>query len=1101
MTSADLYLSDFRGGGAYPHRTRNWNGGGEVVVKRLVVAVSFISVALGLPAHPPARGDVARPASAPRAPAASAVAVGVSFLIEPPMADYVRELDPREQREQIRDWAVLGTLARLGVTPQQLARATYQVPPARLPYLDELYAFEYGHGRRAYLGNRVLLFRDADDPDPQATIGRLADRVRMENDEMPKVVEIYLIDDQRDLGTIRIERAADVTRDALFSKAAGYITGEARDASQLSTWLEQVDDLTFAKITGDGRILLGGRRFAGTRTANITAEEVAAIYQAHQLLERRRVDALAKLKALPPILRDSISRYVELAGKQASSARADAAAETLDITLRMVPPAQRARVLRTLDVVLAGDRSPGFSLDPEWLPDPDHPEHPLMLARLRAFVADPCADLERTVQRAGVLARQEPDESRRTSSTVAAADVRALVLASGITKLAAHDCEKLKNLVSPVLKKIVPAFDKVTPGSWDRAMSLYYEFVGALEQQIAKQRDTDKAHATLGDLAISNLTFHEEDTRVQCARYEGVAGTRVGMTLFYTDLLAKLWHSIDFGHSAPIVEVPGFLAGPHMDLPAVFEQEIRNTPYSRMWFGARSNSVSRSGRDKNTAFLFEHRFSRIYTASSNPAHPGFEMQPGERSRRTLGWWDRHFDEVADYEQEYHRQNQIMKWALVTAALSKGSLAEALGNAAVFRGFQFAGWQRSNRASLRFAETLPSVRQRLAGRECIPVLSSYAFQSFGQGRHFVVGGVSTVGRAAPRVVPLVDVTKPLGARTASVADLGAGTSGTAARARPVLNRRSVTFLDATLARVRGASGDISLGTPRVDYAQGPRRGALAIRAGQGQTAIGEVSTEIAKDHVAIRWSEGPIERTRLGKPEPGTETVENADKLAKQGFAVDAARVYERGLPPGTSEADTLAREAIIDIAHRRSGAVVAKLERLAAEGKQVSLEAREALVHCVRRESEPVARRFEAALKGNTPLNDPGTSVVAERGRILLMREIEHLSRVPTPMAATGHVNSVLYIDTRLRVAQDGLLPETGSQIARWGYQRGVKLVELKADAIRALPDRFVETSTGLTVQRPPGPLPMSWSGLPPRVFLIQQCDADRKTTTTSDDC
>src|SRR4051812_7017163 len=36
------------------------------------------------------------------APVAQAAPIGASFVVEPPMADYVRELDPREQREHPR---------------------------------------------------------------------------------------------------------------------------------------------------------------------------------------------------------------------------------------------------------------------------------------------------------------------------------------------------------------------------------------------------------------------------------------------------------------------------------------------------------------------------------------------------------------------------------------------------------------------------------------------------------------------------------------------------------------------------------------------------------------------------------------------------------------------------------------------------------------------------------------------------------------------------------------------------------------------------------------------------------------------------------------
>ena len=42
--------------------------------------------------------------------AAGPIAVGSSFITEPPVAPFVRELDERERREQVRDWAVLSTI-------------------------------------------------------------------------------------------------------------------------------------------------------------------------------------------------------------------------------------------------------------------------------------------------------------------------------------------------------------------------------------------------------------------------------------------------------------------------------------------------------------------------------------------------------------------------------------------------------------------------------------------------------------------------------------------------------------------------------------------------------------------------------------------------------------------------------------------------------------------------------------------------------------------------------------------------------------------------------------------------------------------------------
>jgi hypothetical protein len=1057
---------------------------------------SLIAVVLVATGLAPLRGEAAPRASGVRIAARSAVAVGEAFVIEPPMASYVRELDQREQREQIRDWAVVGTLTRLGATPRQLATATYQTPPARLPYLDELYAFEYGRGRRAYLGNRVLLFRDSDDPDPYATIGRLADRVRRENGEISGAVEVYIVDDRREEGSIQIERDADVRRDELFSGAYGYVEGKARDPAQLAAWLAQVDDLTFAKLTGDG-LVVGGRRFAGTRTANITAEDVAAIYQAHGLLEKRRADALATIKQLPRFARDQIEQYLKLADRKDAASRAKAAV-SFDLGLRMVPRSQIDQVLRAVSIAADKHPSPGFSLDPEWLPDPEAPEHPLMLARLRAFAADPCGDLERTIEQAAVLRQKEPDESRRSSRTLIAEDLEHHV-PSNIASLAPDVCEGLKYVVSPRVEALASNLDSATPASWGSALSLYYQFLEDLKTKLA---DT-YIDATAG-LTVAGLGFHEEDTRVQCARYEGVTGTRVGMTLFYTDLLAKLWESTDFGHSAPIIAVPGFLSSPQIDLPASFHDELKRNPYTRLWFGPRANGVSRTGRGKNPAFVFDHRFTRIFAAGSNAARPGVEVQPGEHSRRTLGWWDRHFDEIADYEQEYHRQNQIMKWALVTAALLDNPLGHALADVAVTRDLKFIDWQQSAKANLRFSESLPVVTQEIAGQECIPLLASYRFNSFGRASNYITGGVGTLGREAPEVVPALEAAKPIGMRQPYVADLGADAAGVAARARPVLGQGStVTFKDAGRARARDASGDIAIGKQTVDYALGARPGAVAIQAGRGTSAIGRVDAEIVGKDVAVRWTDGPVEAGRLARSGSAPKVAQTAEQLAQQGRVVEAAKIYERGGAPSAGERtlDDLVHEIVVDVAHRRPAAVQAKLAKLVAEGKTLSPAAHDALIGSLRTESEAVAQHVDAAIKTGTRLDGAGGSVIVERGHVVLTRDVKVFSVASKPVEPlTDLSQGVVYRDTRLRVGQEGVLPDTGGTAARWQHVRGVRIDELEADPIGALSDRIVEKSTGVTVVRDlQKPLPSTPAGT--HLYLIRQCDADHTTATTSDDC
>lgn len=1026
-------------------------------------------------------------------PAEAAPRESTSFVVEPPLAEFFHELDERERREQVRDWAVIGTLTHLGASAEQLAHATYESPPARLPYLEELYSFERGRGRRAYLGRRVLLFRDADDPDLQATIGRLADRVRMENGELPRAVEIYLVQDDLDTGVIRIERAADVPSRELFSSAYGYVEAKVGDEPELARWLAQVDDLTLARMASDGRLKVGGRRFAKTRTSNITSEDVAAIYQARLQLAAAREGALAAAKALPEA---TLAHLAQL--------------EDLEKLLADLPAAEQA-ILRGAFAVAGKDDTPGFSLDPEWLPDPKDPQRPLLLSRLRAFSANPCKELQQIATTGSALLQAEPDESRRSARVGRAEEVMRL----GPMLESEQVCRVLQAEVPAVLASLVAGLQRATTDSWESALVEYHLLMQALRAEI------ETSPGVLNVAVYVALEFYGFDSRVQCARYEGLAGTRVGMTLFYTDLLAKLWQSTDFGYSAPILAVPGFRSAPHQDLPETLLEETRKNPNTRIWFGPRATSVSRRsegrGGDAESSFLFEHRFTKIYAAGSNPANPGQEVSPNEESRRTIGWWDWHFDEVADYEQEYHRQNQIMKWALVTAGFADGDrVAKALASHPVRRDLLFASWQAANRRALRFSEQLPALHAAIPGRECIPILASYPFSSMGSTR-VVWGGVSTVQRGAARALPPLNRAAPLGARKPFVADLGQGTAGSATRPRPVLQHRHVTFEGAG-SNIAGSSGGMPFRPPVVKFVgDREKTKALKILAGEGDGSIGSLRAERTSAGTRLGWQNGGVENQRLDLSQSAARsegsnrarndapTRDTADRLAKEGKVTEAARVYEQvKAGPATVESpvERLAREVVVDVARGRPLAARAKLDSLAQQGKQLSPEAQEILRPALTKESPAVARRFEQASAQSIPLSHQGESVIVHRGRLAVHRDVGQLPVRREPIdPQTDLSKHVVFVDDRLRSAREGLLPEVSGTAASWQHQRGVKLEELDASTIGAAPDRLRETSTGLVAEQQVARSPSDMAIPYRRVFRLRKCDSDKSTQTTNDDC
>ncbi|HEX3481998.1 MAG TPA: hypothetical protein VHT91_43590 [Kofleriaceae bacterium] len=1039
--------------------------------------------------------DVTQP-PAVHAPATAVgpVAVGNSFVIEPPVAPFVRELDERERREQVRDWAVLGTIVRLGASPQQAAAATYELPPARLPYLDELYSFEYGRGRRAYLGDRVLLFRDASDPDPVATIGRLADRVRMESGELPAAIEIYVVHDQRDRGEIVVERTPDVSRAALLSSAYGYVEGDAGDPAALADWLSRADDLTYVQISHAGRVSLGGRRFTATRTPNLTVEDIAALYQAHELLNGPRLGAQAKLRTLPPRAQAAAAHLVALV--QAGPVTQQAAHADVAILAGTMSLDQAKQTLQVVAEAAAPARDPGFSLDPEWLPLPGDVKHPQFLVALRAFAADPCRELRAMAEEARAILEQEPDDTRRTWRGRLATNLQ------HADNVPDEVCAEIQRTVSPKIREVAAKLEAAAPSNWDVALAAYYQF--RTEWQSRPQGGPGWRAAVVTSGA---LRFREASSKVQCARYDGIPGTQVGMTLFYTDLLAKLWESTDFGLSAPVVEVPGFLSTPRIDLPAAFRAEVELNPGTRLWFGPRANHVARTDPAGDVRFAFEHRYSRIYAAGTNPAQPGVEVAPGEDSRRTLGWWDRHFDDIADYEPQYHRQNQIMKWSLITAALADSAAAAYLRTTPVDDGATFASWQQAKSGELRFADALPQVHRTIPGRECLPILASYMFQTFGTDS-YISGGVSTAGLDAPRAAPAIDPVRPLGSRKPYVSETGGAAARTTTRAHPVLARTKVGFENAARAPTNTAQRRVPLGVPGVRYEAGKTPRELVIRAGQGKDSIGDLAISVERGRVRQRWASGDVERARGGEPAT-IGTIEAADAVTQRGHAVFAAQAYERLIANPTTP-DDIARLALVDAVHGRATDLAAKLGLLEAHHAGLTPGARGALGAALDQLASPaVARRVTDMIERGAPLSDASETVSAVDGRVIVTRDIEPSVVADAHLVdATDLSSSKVYIDGRVLAAHDGLLSETGGSAARWRKVRNVKMSELDASAFGAasdrpddLPDRL-QLPDGRTFDAPPPPRGGATPGVPHlHIHLVEQCDSDHRTATTSDDC
>jgi hypothetical protein len=239
------------------------------------------------------------------------------------------------------------------------------------------------------------------------------------------------------------------------------------------------------------------------------------------------------------------------------------------------------------------------------------------------------------------------------------------------------------------------------------------------------------------------LRATEARNTYQAARYDGnLQGTRPAMVLFYTDLLAKLW-ALDYNGITPKGAVKGMRTIQEISVPKLFWPDMVRLSQTRLWFGLRKEGFDLYG----DRLLFQPVATRVYAASFDPLAPGRETQPNYQSREFLGWWDGHYEAIADYEPAYHRLNEIQKWSALFVVLNEqgNRSLDFLRTVPVTRDLDFSVWSRNN-ASLKTRIDIPFLDRRRYGRttECLPLLTSRDYRLMG-ANHVMSGGVSLASR--------------------------------------------------------------------------------------------------------------------------------------------------------------------------------------------------------------------------------------------------------------------------------------------------------------------------------------------------------------------
>lgn len=722
----------------------------------------------------------------------------------------LREVAAGARSDQIVDWIVLGVLAHENLDAETLRDATLALDPYRDAALDEVSAREYGPARHVNLANsRVLLVVPARDPHPIATIGRLVDTARAELGEIPRSVQVFRYEHDPLSNTAKVEADHSwSTGSDYFTAKWGYHEATVSSKGSLQSFLGSIDSLTYVGATSPSssikhELKLGGRRYPDLRTEGVSLEDVAALYQAHTWIRessqnvpvnsgtasgrfRAAFDEKAKpITSLMYIFKsdqvsDSVKQaFVELdqlvnitANDQAKIKALLTQMEELPEISLPVPPHSgvttvesaeyRFMVLSVVAMLREGElrlqdemngleladtipSAPGFSLDPQW----DNKGYAEDLQRL---LDEPETLVWMAAQdHALAIAKDYPDDA--TPMLVHAAKslsdwngppvARAMRLTSADRALVQRSIDGLSRSrgANATERALVPIFE--------------------LKAHLRQRADGSSS------LAQALLEYIEARNSMQCARYDGpLKGTHVGMVLFYTDVMAKIWESVDYHSSAPTVQVAGLLSEPRasVDMEPAWLEERLALPGTRVWFGPKPEALLALNERE---WVFAPTFTRVYAAGSNPLNPGEESPAAEMPRRTIGWWNSHYEQLADYEPKYHAQNEIMKWSVITGLMEEHGTLDDLKSVEVNRSSTFDQWVQDH-DELRYRQDmrlLPASKW-IGGTECMERLQSYGFSSAG-GTWGISGGVSLGSKRTLNSTPTLSTKVPSARRVAGV----------------------------------------------------------------------------------------------------------------------------------------------------------------------------------------------------------------------------------------------------------------------------------------------------------------------------------------------
>jgi hypothetical protein len=703
------------------------------------------------------------------------------FIDFRPDDDSFKRLNEKEQKGQFLDWLLFTVVSDRDFEANTINKSLYDFSPIRNGYMTPVSNFEYGDTRSLYVGNgtvAALIPKKIKENDKQVPreitkeeridfLTHIADKHRQNVGEIPNVIQVFDYDIDVNKQYALLSRTEKIDAQKLFTdEKYGYHETAIKNLKDFENFMKQVDDITFARVNGSN-VTIGGRKIFGHSYQNISVEDVAAIWKSEK---KRREDFEKTWSDVKS--GDSLSK----ASLQLDSL--DSSKSQEELNKRFQDELKKRNI----------SNGSGFSLD--WglnyqslLKNFNEakPEIKSIILNGKPLISN--KDIKEVEQE---LLQKKTESYEK------------------IVKKIEHflQSEKSNNLEKELYKaeieKEKPYLEQLEKEIKEEKERFYRQ----LQVEIEKERQLGKSDEQLKQIwetkekqklqelkniainklkgkfspkvesrlkKIDNFLNTPRSQRFQYASYLGdLKGTEVGMTLFYTDLLAKLWQ-IDYAESTPTEYIQGFKPVTKINVSPIYKKELEKESSTRTWFEPDDKGFQIA--DNRDSIIFARKATKVSSRSSPSDSSDFSDSSKSKKEEPptivdaifINWWNGNYEEIARYEPQYEKLNEIMKWSLVISWLNeadRGNLLGFLENVTFENKYWFPDWVKANKDQLKFKQWHEKTcnkqseikhpnpicffkrgEQKGFDTETMPILFSKDYEKFGIKGYYKYGGVS------------------------------------------------------------------------------------------------------------------------------------------------------------------------------------------------------------------------------------------------------------------------------------------------------------------------------------------------------------------------